>query len=373
MSSTIADRCSTLVGRTGGYMRAVAFMLLAGALLGPIAAADTKPGAVDLARPHAIAVDAAPIRAFERGGGSRTRFGSLEFRGGLTISSANRHFGGFSGLVLDRGGKRLLAVSDAGAWMTADLVYDGARLSGMRTVEIGPLAAVGGRLLTRSRDFDAEAVRLVSGTLDKGIALIAFEQNHRIGLFEVTRNGVAAPTSYLKPSPDWPRMTRNKSLESVAVIEGGPAKGAIVAFAERKIDPTGHHSGWIWPAGVASAPQRMALARGSGSFEITDVAALRDGALVILERSFAWTEGIKMRLRLIEASSVRAGTVLDGPVLFEADMGYDIDNMEGLAVHEAGGETLLTLISDDNFNRFLQRTILLQFALKREQVTARAR
>jgi len=44
-------------------------------------------------------------------------------------------------------------------------------------------------------------------------------------------------------------------------------------------------------------------------------------------------------------------------------MGFEIDNMEGLAVHRnAKGETILTLISDDNFSSF-QRTLLLQFAL----------
>ena len=34
-----------------------------------------------------------------------------------------------------------------------------------------------------------------------------------------------------------------------------------------------------------------------------------------------------------------------------------------------GGETILTLISDDNFNHFLQRTVLLQFALRNEGVS----
>jgi hypothetical protein len=37
--------------------------------------------------------------------------------------------------------------------------------------------------------------------------------------------------------------------------------------------------------------------------------------------------------------------------------------MEGLSVHRsAGGETVLTLISDDNFSA-VQRTLLLQFTL----------
>jgi hypothetical protein len=37
--------------------------------------------------------------------------------------------------------------------------------------------------------------------------------------------------------------------------------------------------------------------------------------------------------------------------------------MEGIAVSETAGETRVTLISDDNYNRRLQRTLLLQFAL----------
>ncbi|HVZ14607.1 MAG TPA: twin-arginine translocation pathway signal, partial [Bauldia sp.] len=46
-----------------------------------------------------------------------------------------------------------------------------------------------------------------------------------------------------------------------------------------------------------------------------------------------------------------------------ADDGDDIDNMEGLAARPGpNGETLLTLISDDN-QSLLQRTVLLQFAL----------
>jgi hypothetical protein len=49
-------------------------------------------------------------------------------------------------------------------------------------------------------------------------------------------------------------------------------------------------------------------------------------------------------------------------VLIEADLGEEIDNMEGLAVHQEAGKTILTLISDDNFS-MIQRTILLEFEL----------
>jgi hypothetical protein len=50
--------------------------------------------------------------------------------------------------------------------------------------------------------------------------------------------------------------------------------------------------------------------------------------------------------------------MLEGEILMAADLEHEIDNMEGLAVHRsAQGETILTLISDNNFNSFLQRTV----------------
>ena len=44
---------------------------------------------------------------------------------------------------------------------------------------------------------------------------------------------------------------------------------------------------------------------------------------------------------------------------------YQIDNMEGIAVHTAGDELRITVLSDDNYNRDVQRTVMFQFALRR--------
>jgi len=70
-----------------------------------------------------------------------------------------------------------------------------------------------------------------------------------------------------------------------------------------------------------------------------------------------------MRIRRIPLADVKADAIVDGPVMIEADLGYQIDNMEGIAVHRnAAGETIITLVSDDNFS-VIQRSLLLQFAL----------
>lgn len=71
-----------------------------------------------------------------------------------------------------------------------------------------------------------------------------------------------------------------------------------------------------------------------------------------------------MRIRRIAIGDLRPGAVLDGETLIEADLGYEIDNMEGIGVHrDASGATVLTVISDDNFSP-IQRTILLQFEMR---------
>jgi hypothetical protein len=55
--------------------------------------------------------------------------------------------------------------------------------------------------------------------------------------------------------------------------------------------------------------------------------------------------------------------VVDGPTIFEADLGQEIDNMEGIDAHVTDdGDTVLTMVSDDNFS-MIQRTLLLQFTL----------
>ena len=70
-----------------------------------------------------------------------------------------------------------------------------------------------------------------------------------------------------------------------------------------------------------------------------------------------------MRIRRIAEAELKRGSLIEGETLLEAEDNLNIDNMEGIASHRAAsGETILTLISDDNFS-LLQRTLHMQFAL----------
>jgi hypothetical protein len=313
--------------------------------------------------PQPIDIEARPIPHFLRPSPNLKRFGSLEFRGGLVLTSPSRDFGGWSGLVMDAGGRSLLSISDAGSWLTADLAYEGERPARLTNARLGPLLAANGRSLRGKREQDAESVALLDGSLARGTLLIGFERVHRIGRFEIRDREVRAPTGYLRLPPEAGRMQSNQGIEALAVLQAGPLRGSVVAFAERLTRGSGYHTGWIW---IRGEPHRIQLQDVDG-FNITDAAGLPDGGLLILERYFRWTEGVKLRIRRLAPAEVVPGARLTGQILLEADSSYEIDNMEGLAVHRgARGETVLSLISDDNFNRLLQRTILLQFALVSE-------
>ena len=70
-----------------------------------------------------------------------------------------------------------------------------------------------------------------------------------------------------------------------------------------------------------------------------------------------------MRIRRVPLTAIKEGATVDGKDLIEADLAYQIDNMEGMAIHRnAAGETIVTLVSDDNFS-VIQRNLLLQFVL----------
>lgn len=319
------------------------------------------------AEPTKIVVDAKRILDFDPARPGAKTFGELEFLGGLQLNSASEYFGGWSGLEVEKSGKRFITVSDAGVWMTGSLQYEAGSPIAVGNAKIGALKALSGAVLTRGRDRDAESVVLSKGSLTRGSLLIAFEQNHRIGRFAISGNGVSKPASYLRPPKTGRRMSALKGFEAVAEIRGGKNRGAIVAVAERRHDANKDHSGWIWRNGK---PKGLTI-KDVGGFDITGMAALANGGVILLERRFRWLEGVRMRLRYVSEKDLVSGKTISGKILMAANMAYEIDNMEGLGVHKsARGDTVLTLISDDNFNRGLQRTLLLQFRLRANALSA---
>lgn len=323
------------------------------------ALADAKPDIAKL-KAGSITVDASVIANFARTPAAEQALSSskLTFRGGLILSSPSPNFGGWSGLVVDDDAKTLLAISDSGAWMTGKIVYNGVHPVGLADARLGPLLGHDGKPIGRERD--SEAIALETGTLQRGSVIVAFERRHRIERYGLSSEGLSAERGTVPLPAAARRMRPNQGLEGMTVMRGGPYKGSLIAFSERLYDLSRNHTGWLW---TPKGPATIHL-KNTGDYDVTDLSSLDDGTLFVLERRFRWTEGVKMRLRRIAPDDVKPGRTMEGETLIEADLADQIDNMEGLSVTRLKtGEVLVTMISDDNFNHVLQRTMLLQFTI----------
>ncbi|HXO70768.1 MAG TPA: esterase-like activity of phytase family protein, partial [Bradyrhizobium sp.] len=156
------------------------------------------------------------------------------------------------------------------------------------------------------------------------------------------------------------KLPFNKGLEAMVVVPKGlPLAGTLIAISERGLDSDGNIIGFL----IGGPKPGDFAVRRSNNFDISDAVLLHSGDLLILERKFSWLAGVGIRIRRIPLKSIDRGATLDGPSIFEADLGHEVDNMEGIDAHVTPeGDTVLTMISDDNFS-MIQRTLLLQFTL----------
>src|ERR1700751_1057993 len=95
--------------------------------------------------PVTIEVKARPIASFDPRDRSHVRFGSLEWRSGLVLTSGFRGFGGLSGIRLDQKGERFIAISDKGGWFTGSIRYDAKELKGLDEPDASTLLRPAGR------------------------------------------------------------------------------------------------------------------------------------------------------------------------------------------------------------------------------------
>jgi hypothetical protein len=305
--------------------------------------------------PTAIELRADPIAAFHIRDPARRQFGLLEFRGGLVLRSSFRHFGGISAIRVLSDGARFIAASDKGWWLRGRIVYQGIRPSEIADAEMAPILGADGQPLAARGWYDTEAIAADGGTLYVGI-----ERVHQIVRFNYGQEGLLARGRPIAVPPALRTLPANRGIESLVFVPNGSAlAGTLIAISERALDKAGNIHGFLIGG---PRPGSFAVER-SSNYDITDAALLPGGDLLLLERKASWTSGLSVRMRRITLGAIKPGALVDGPVLFEVDLGYEIDNMEGLSVHRsADGETVLTLVSDDNFSP-LQRTLLLQFTL----------
>lgn len=315
----------------------------------------TSAGPQTLDAPVRIEIQSRLIEHFESREPTKKRFGALQFRGGLQLSSPHREFGGLSGIRIAADGANFIAVTDKAHWVRGRILYRGDAPAGIANAEIAPMLGPDGRTLTARGWYDTESLAEEDGTLYVGI-----ERVHQVVKFDYAKQGLLARAQVLPRPAAFAKLPANRGIECLATgPKQSPLAGTLIAISERALDDDKNIRGFLIGG---KTPGEFTIKR-IGDFDIVDCAPLPDGGFLVLERFFTWRQGVAIRLRRLSLAAIVPGAVLDGPVLMEADLGYEIDNMEGLAVHRAGnGDIVLTLVSDDNFS-VIQRTLLLQFTL----------
>ena len=314
-----------------------------------------KPDEFSVTAPVSIEVNARPLPSFDTRDRSHVRFGSLEYRSGLILTSRFRGFGGLSGWRLDAKGERFIAISDKGSWFTGRIVYRGREMTGLDDVEAAPMLGPDGRPITARGWFDSESI-----ALDGSFVYIGLERVNQLLRFDFSKGFTRARGEVVPLPPAAKKLPYNKGLEALVMVPKGlPLAGTLIALSERGLDSAGNLIAFLIGG---PSPGQFGVRR-TDNFDISDAVLLPSGDLLVLERKFSWLAGVGIRIRRIALKALAPGAVVDGRSIFDADLGHEIDNMEGIDAHATPeGDTVLTMVSDDNFS-MIQRTLLLQFTL----------
>lgn len=320
--------------------------------------------------PDAFAADIAaritvrPLANFSIVEPAKVRFGRLDYIGGFEVRADRREVGGLSGLVISDAGRSFLSLSDDGFMVQAKVERDArGRPTGLSAASIRRLLTPKGPLPRDKALSDTESIDVYAGENGRPFGVVSFEQRPTVMVGPLGADGFLGPLTAIDLPKDVGRLQPNRGLESVAALPAGNRFGGrfiILAEEAERGAATVNQPGWVI-GGKAPVAFRV---RRSDDYDLTDAKIGPDGRLYVLERTFSFLAGVRCRIRVFDLSDIRPGVVIDGDTLFEASMSEEIDNMEGLSVWKtAGGETRISLISDDN-RVFIQRTLYLEFRLR---------
>ena len=228
-------------------------------------------------------------------------------------------------------------------------------MTGLDDVEAAPLLGPTAGRSPRAAGTIPNCSRLDGTLVDVGI-----ERVHRVLRYDFAKGFTRARGEEVPVPPAVRKLPSNKGLEALMVVPKGFAlAGTLIALSERGLDADGNIIGFLVGR---KTPGQFSLRR-TDKFEVSDAVLLASGELLVLERKFSWLSGVGIRIRRLPLKSLAPGAVVDGPVIFEGDLGYEVDNMEAIDAHVTPqGDTVLTLVSDDNFS-MVQRNLILQFTL----------
>ncbi len=290
------------------------------------------------------------------------RVGGLTYLGGVALDSRDPAFGGFSSLDVAPAptGNRFTLLSDGGNIVQFDMGTDWLpHRVAFKNLPAGP--GIG----WEKRDRDSESMAIDPAT---GRIWVGFEDDNSIWRYAA---GFARYEARVMPESmrKWPS---NGGPESMARLPDG----RFVVISEeahvRWPDWTGSDEERLHtrqalifagdPTGTG-VPERFAYEL-FGRYDPSDVTALPNGDLLVLDRGFRLPFTFSARISRIAARDVAAGRIARGRLIATIDAPLIHDNFEGIDTTVENGATIVWIVSDDN-QMFLQRTLLLKFRLDR--------
>ncbi len=240
------------------------------------------------------------------------------------------NFGGFSGLSMAPDGQSFLAISDRGYFARAQITRADGGIAGISTDAVEPLP------LVRDRDpveflMDAEGLAVAPD----GTIYVSYEGHHRVWTFDadLTKANWTHTWNFF-----W-RFQSNSGLEALAV----DADGTVYAIPERsgkweRPFPVFRYKDDTWDDALSIPRSKRFLVVGADFGP--------DGKLYVLERDFDIINQFKSRIRRFSLSEDGFD---QGETLLETKYSV-MENAEGISLWtDASGQTIVTLISDDNF------------------------
>ena len=302
--------------------------------------------------PLDLQVDPVPLSEEDR---ALSTVGRLEFVCGVKVAAAHEAFGGFSGLIVAEDGASFLAMSDRGLLWTGNLAVNTPCPLSISHNAIKISKAEDKGLLMGLRG-DVEAL-----TQDEeGTIYLSIEHKHRVLMFSAPPKNDFTSLFSMKPAlladmPNADLLPPNGGVEALASL----ASGKLLLITEDALNEDGTLKAWIFGRETFEPLSYKPTA----PFSPTDATQLPNGDLLVLERHYSPITGVAIRICIVEEASIKAGSTLTCHGIAELRPPLTIDNMEGLAIHQNdAGETIIYMVSDDNFNN-LQDTLLLLFRL----------
>ena len=254
------------------------------------------------------------------------------------------NFGGFSGLMIGENGSSLTAISDRGYYAKAEITRSSGLIKNIAITELTQLPLVKDR---SPEEFliDAEGLTITPD----GSIYVSYEGHHRVWKFDPNFQ-----------NPEWThqwdffwRFQSNSGMEALA----SDAEGTIYAIPERsgkweRPFPVQRYKDGRWD-------ETLSIPR-SERFLVVGADFGPDGKFYLIERDFDVISAFKTRIRRFNLTDSGFD---EGETLMETRFSA-LGNAEGISLWtDANDQTIVTIISDDNFNEF-QKTWVTEYILK---------